>query len=271
MIISLVNNKGGVLKTTIATNVSSVISMSEAKPKVVILDLDGQGNVAVTFGQHPERLENTAIDVFRGLKTVDDCLLRISDNFDVLPCNFELGFVDIDVAVAGELKKQKKFLSQELYTAGDIKRVILSLNKKYDYVILDTPPTMATIVSICLDVSDLVIIPFEPDHYSVVGLMRIINTIADFKRRNRSLKGLVVPTKVNTRIKLHNDVIKLITQKINNIRDVRMSNSFISLTTKPASAVGYERVPIVMSSVKSKYRDEYSKLAAEIINELKKT
>lgn len=268
MIISFINNKGGVLKTTMATNIASAIAKSQTGSRVVIVDLDGQGNVSATFGQHPERLKNTLIDVFRKKKSISDCVLTCYTNLDILPCNFELSFVDIDVATANMMKQKKKPLSPDLYTSDDIKNVIRELDKNYDYVILDTPPTMATIVSICLSISNLVVIPFEPDQYSLLGLMRIVDTISDFKKKNSNLRVLVVPTKVSARVRLHVDVINLIKQKLKPQSNITMSKNIVSLTTKPAASVGYERIPIVLSASKTKYHEEYNMITEEIIDQL---
>lgn len=255
MIISFINNKGGVLKTTLSTNVAGAISKIFPNSKIIIVDLDGQGNVSATFGQHPERLKNTLIDVFREEKDVEDCVLNVYPGIDILPCNFELSFVDLDV-------------SQGEYKASTIKDLIKKLDEKYDYVIVDTPPAMSTIVSVAMSVSRLVVIPFEPDQYSILGLMRIAETIESFKKKNTKLTALVVPTKVNLRTRLHSDVMDLVKNKVSK-KNIPISKSFVSYTTKSAAAVGYEKLPIVLIGMKSKYQDEYISIAKEIINLIK--
>lgn len=201
MIISFINNKGGVLKTTLATNVAGALTKIQTKSRVIIVDLDGQGNVSATFGQHPGRLTNTLIEVLRKEIPIDDSIINQLPGLDILPCNQELGFVDLDVS-KGE------------YKASDIKDILKTLEKRYDYVIVDTPPAMSTIVSVVMSVSRLVVIPFEPDQYSMLGLMRIVEAMEGFKKRNPQLSAIVVPTKFVARTRLHQDVLDIVRKKL---------------------------------------------------------
>lgn len=256
MIISFVNNKGGVLKTTLSTNIAGALSKIKPNSKIIIVDLDGQGNVSATFGQHPEKLKNTIIDVLRDNISVEEAIINTQCiGLDILPCNHELSFVDIDVA-NGE------------YKASNIKEVLLYLEKKYDYVLVDTPPAMSTIVSVAMSISKLIVIPFEPDQYSMLGLMRIVETMEKFKKKNPKLLAMVVPTKFSARTRLHQDVLALVIEKLK-AKKVSVSKQYISYTTKSASAVGYERLPIVLLTQKSKYQDEYILVAKEILNKVK--
>lgn len=263
MIISFVNNKGGVLKTTMATNVAGSLVKLCPEQRKVILDLDGQGNVSASFGQNPERLNNTLIDIllkvpkFNGANSsieIDDCLLPVYEGLDILPCNFELNFADIDIA-------RKK------YKASDIAEIVKQLTRRYDFVLLDTPPNMATLVSTAMSLSDVIVIPFEPDQYSMLGLMRIVETIDTFKEKNPNLKTILVPTKVNMRTRLHNDVIELVKSKAHK-NNVVFSEHFVSLTSKSSAAVGYEKLPISLVSPTSnkKYQTEYLEITKEILN-----
>ncbi|QMT98529.1 ParA family protein [Mycoplasma tullyi] len=255
MIISFINNKGGVLKTTLATNICGVFSKFFPKSRSVIVDLDGQGNVSATFGQHPERLKNTLIDIFRGEKDIDDCVLNVFPSIDILPSNHELSFVDMDVA-------------RKEYKLSVIKNLIEKLEEMYDFVFLDTPPAMSTIVSVSMHISDMIVIPFEPDQYSILGLLRVIDTIETFRERNEDLKVLVVPTKVNARTRLHNDVLNIVKTKLSK-KDIPLSKNIVSFTTKSSASVGYEKLPIVLINQRSKYQEEYIEITKEIINLLK--
>ncbi|QZX49149.1 ParA family protein [Mycoplasma sp. E35C] len=252
MVISFVNNKGGVLKTTLATNICAVFSKFFPKRKSIIVDLDGQGNVSATFGQHPERLTNTIIDILEGQIDIEDCVLNVFPGIDILPSNHALSFVDQDVA-------QKK------YKAEHILQLILKLEQIYDFVFLDTPPAMSTMVSVAMRASDMIVIPFEPDQYSILGLLRIIDTVEIFRENNEYLKVLVVPTKVNSRTRLHNDVLSIVKTKVNK-KDIPLSKNVVSFTTKSSASVGYEKLPIVLINQKTKYQQEYVEITKEIIN-----
>ena len=252
MIIGIVNNKGGVLKTTISTNLAAALSLDNKK--VIIVDLDGQGNVIATFGKNPFSIKNTVMNFLKGECNLSDCIIKQKNNLDILPGNDDLNFFDYYV--------KSNYISQ-----SNLKLTIKKLNQIYDYVIIDTPPAMSTIVAIVLSINDVLLIPFEPDQYAVLGLKRIIQAAQEFKQKNNrtNMKILAVPTKVNSRVTIHNEIIednirpKLLTEGI------YVTKTFISSSTKSTASVGYEKVPIVFSVIKSKYQEEYKILKNEIL------
>lgn len=254
MIIGVVNNKGGVLKTTLSTNLAATLSLKGKK--VIIVDLDGQGNVIATFGKNPNNMEHTIIDFLRNECNLNDCILELRNNLYVIPGNDDLNFFDYYVQ-SSEIKQ------------SDLKLTLKKLNEVYDYVIIDTPPNMSTVVAIVLSVCNTAIIPFEPDQYAILGLKRIVDATKEFiNKGNSQMKVIAVPTKVNTRVTIHNEIIE------SNIRPklvgqgVYVTRTYISASTKSTASVGYEKVPIVFSVVKSKYQDEYFSLRDEILNYL---
>lgn len=252
MLIGVVNNKGGVLKTTLSTNFGSCLALSGKK--TIIVDLDGQGNVAATFGKNPYNLNKTVMDVIKEEVKISEVIVNIKPNLDLLLGNDELNYFDI-------------LLNKNEIKISNLKNVLSYLNSIYDFVIIDTPPNMSTIVATVLSMVDVVLIPFEPDQYAILGLKRIVDASKEFMDKNhKTIKIIAIPTKVNTRVTIHNEIIeesikpKLIPQQ------VYVSNNFISSSTKSTASVGYEKVPIVYSIVKSKYQDEYHNLTSEILN-----
>lgn len=255
MIISIVNNKGGVLKTTLSTNFSACLSLK--KKKTILVDLDGQGNVIATFGKNPYNIENTIIDYMKGDIELASIITKERDYLDILPSNDQINYFDI-------------FENKNLISKSSLKDLLKKLNTVYDYVVIDTPPNMSTIVSIVLSMSDVVLIPFEPDQYAILGLKRIVDVSKEFMiRNNKKIKIIAIPTKVNNRVTIHNEIIHDVIKPKLLQQGVYMVKNFISSSTKSTSAVGYEKVPIVFSIVKSKYQDEYFLLTDEILNEIK--
>ena len=136
----------------------------------------------------------------------------------------------------------------------------------FDYVIIDTPPTMSSIVSVVLSITNVVLIPFEPDQYAVLGLRRVAKACNTFKEKNNpNLKVIAIPTKVNNRANIHKEIINIAIRPKLNAQGVIVTNSFISSSTKSTAAVGYERVPIVLSVQKNKFQKEYEILKNEIL------
>lgn len=255
MIISIVNNKGGVLKTTLSTNFSACLSLK--KKKTILVDLDGQGNVIATFGKNPYNIENTIIDYIKGDIDLNSIITKERDYFDIIPSNDQINYFDI-------------LLNKNVINISSLKNLLNKLNAMYDYVVIDTPPNMSTIVAVVLSISDVILIPFEPDQYAILGLKRIVDASQDFmKKNNKKIKIIAIPTKVNNRVTIHNEIINDVIKPKLIQQDVYMSKNFISSSTKSTSSVGYEKVPIVFSIIKSKYQDEYFALTDEIINKIK--
>lgn len=254
MIFGIVNNKGGVLKTTISTNLAASLSISHKK--TIIMDLDGQGNVAATFGENPNNLKFTVMDFLKGDCSLNDVILNVKNNISILPSNDELNFFDLLINT-GSIKQ------------SDLKLLINKLNEIYDYVIIDTPPNMSTIVATVLSIVNVTLIPFEPDQYAILGLKRIIDAAKEFiAKSNHNMKIIVIPTKVNTRVTIHNEIIEQAIRPKLSLQNVYVTKNFISATTKSTASVGYERVPIVLSIIKSRYQDEYHALKKEILDYL---
>lgn len=252
MKIGVVNNKGGVLKTTLSTNLAASLSM-EGK-KVIIVDLDGQGNVIATFGKKPDDLEFSIMDFLNGKCYWEDILIKKTENLHIIPGNDELNYFDF-------------LINQKKITQSSLKVLISKLDELYDYVIIDTPPAMSVVVATTLSIVDVALVPFEPDQYATLGLKRIINAAKEFKEKNNpNMKIVAIPTKVNTRVTIHNDIIEQSLKPKLKTQGVYVTSNFISSTTKSTAAVGYERVPLVMSVFKSKYQDEYHDLKKEILN-----
>lgn len=254
MIFGIVNNKGGVLKTTLSTNLAASLSISHKK--TIIMDLDGQGNVAATFGENPNNLKFTVMDFLKGDCSLNDVILNVKNNISILPSNDELNFFDLLINT-GSIKQ------------SDLKLLINKLNEIYDYVIIDTPPNMSTIVATVLSIVNVTLIPFEPDQYAILGLKRIIDAAKEFiAKSNHNMKIIVIPTKVNTRVTIHNEIIEQAIRPKLSLQNVYVTKNFISATTKSTASVGYERVPIVLSIIKSRYQDEYHALKKEILDYL---
>lgn len=258
MIISVINNKGGVLKTTIATNLAAALSL--LKKKVLVIDLDGQGNVCATFGKNPDSLEYSIIDI---LKTQNDGFQKISFEdvmipqrepyLHILPSNDEMNAFDF-------------YISNGTFKPSDIQKIIRDSEKDYDFVIMDTPPNMSTVVLNAISISDLTIIPFEPDQYAILGLKRVAKLcIAKSQQIEKKIKLIAIPTKVNKNTNIHREIIEVGIKPFLKNHGIYLTNTYISQSTKSTASVGYERLPIVLSIVKSKFQEEYFTLRDEIL------
>ena len=164
-VIAIANQKGGVGKTTTAVNLAS--SLAATKRRVLLIDLDPQGNATTATGLNEEK-PNTLYDLFFNNTPIKDCIYKSADDFWVLPGDQNLIALDVGIR---ENKKQN-FLSTELK----------NIDNEFDYTIIDTPPTLNQLTIEALFAASGTLIPLQCEYYSlegVAGLMQTIQTLSD--------------------------------------------------------------------------------------------
>ena len=168
--ICLINQKGGVGKTTSAVSLAANLSLRGYS--VCLFDCDPQGSSTMwSTGQEPEYC---LIDVLKGTKKVEDVIIK-SEKFDVVPATLAMDGADIQ-------------LFQELDRHSLLKEAISNIN--YDFIIFDGPPSLTILSTNALIASDWVLIPLEASGLSLVGIRTLFNTINKVKRKNRDLEIL---------------------------------------------------------------------------------
>jgi chromosome partitioning protein len=175
----LANQKGGVAKTTTAVNIAAGLALLEKK--VLLVDLDPQGNLTEGLGFDPDSLEKTTYDLIMENASVSDVMLQRSENLFVLPANIELSGAEVELlSLAGK--------DQRLRSA-------LAGVEGFDYIIIDLPPSLGQLTINGLTAAREVMIPCSAEFYALKGLKRLIGTIDDIRKwSNPSLEitGIIV-------------------------------------------------------------------------------
>ena len=161
-IISIANQKGGVGKTTTSINLSA--SLAAYKKKVLLIDLDPQGNATMGSGLDKQACNLSIYHVLTGKNTTQEVIARVSGDYDVLPANRDL--------VAAEVE-----LLKEIGRESRLKSALEPVRQNYDYIIIDCPPTLNMLTVNALVASDGVIIPMQCEYFSLEGLADLNNTI----------------------------------------------------------------------------------------------
>ncbi|AWG44848.1 chromosome partitioning protein ParA (plasmid) [Priestia filamentosa] len=260
-VICINNNKGGVLKTTTTTNLAGVLASKGEK--ILIVDADNQSNVSLSFGLVPDDFRTSLYDVLTGGVPAEDCIASIHTNIDLLPSNREL--ISFEFDVIGDIQSYP----EPFYLMKDN---LEHLRKKYDYILIDTPPSLGLMNGNVFTFSDYVLIPYAPELFSMRSLIEVVNTINDFKElHNPDLEILgVLRTIVNSITNLHNDVI----QETNKYADQHQINVFETVipdTVQFSNAVAYHRLPATLIPKKKNFdkAELYFQLWEEIQNKLK--
>ena len=164
--IVIANNKGGVAKTT--TSLCLAAGLREKKKKVLLIDLDMQQNLALTCGVDVvEDLDGSSLyDVFHGKADINNCLFQIFDNIadlDILVGGINLIYADEDRKI----------------NEDSLNKALMNLDKQYDFIVIDTPPSITTSTKMAIKAADDLIIPIRPDVYSLWGIGSLDGFIQD--------------------------------------------------------------------------------------------
>lgn len=255
-IIAISTNKGGVLKTSLTTNLAGVLSKTN---RILIVDTDNQGNAALSFGKNPDQFERTIYDVL--LEGIDPkkAICNVYENIDILPANDDMAFFEFDVLTEVD-RYPEPF--------GLLKNALEPIQDDYDFILIDTPPNLGLTQGNVLTFADEVLIPFQPESYSMRSLVKILKSIDDFRDRyNPGLSVLgVVGTLVDTRTVLHSQVLQECRAYCFN-NSIRMFDTIIPRTVRFASSVAYEGLPATLTDKNNALVASYFELAKEMLTQ----
>ena len=247
-IIAIANQKGGVGKTTTSINLSACIGARGKK--VLVIDMDPQGNTTSGYGIQKNELENTVYELIMGDCSVEDCILKeIVPNVSVLPANVNLAAAEIELIGV----KDKDFI---------LKNEIDWVKDSYDFVIIDCPPSLNLLTINAMTTADAVLVPIQCEYYALEGLSQLIHTINLVKERlNPSLNmDGVVFTMYDSRTNLSNQVVENVKNNLNQ----KVYNTLIPRNIRLAEAPSYGQ-PISMYDPRSAGAESYMALAEEVI------
>ena len=212
--------------------------------KVLIVDMDAQGSSIETFNIDPDNLEHTIYDVLIGEKKVEDVLVKLDKNLDILPSNYNMNFLEFDI-----LPETEKYPFPAFFKL--LEKALETIKDDYDYILIDTPPSMGLVQMNVLTIADKVIIPIVPETYAMKGLPRIIKGINEFKKvHNPKLEiAGVVFTMVDYRTALHSDYAQKIKAYCKEF-DIHYFESEIKKSIRFADAIASEGKPATLTKYK---------------------
>lgn len=250
-IISLINQKGGTGKTTTTLSVGS--ALSRAGYKVLLIDIDPQGNLTTSAGlTNLGESEPTVYEVLKGEADINDAVKQKRGLYDILPTDIRQSGADLELAsVPG----------RELL----LKEAIQSLKPEYDYILIDCPPSLSIITLMGLTACNSVIIPVQAQYLALQGMAQLINTIELVKKRmNTGIEvGGVVLTMYDNRKTLDREVLENIQAAFPGKVFKTMISNNVSLAEAPAFGMDiFEYKP------DSKGAQQYKELTQEIIKKL---
>jgi len=168
-IISIVNQKGGVGKTTTAVNLAS--SVAQMGKKVLLVDMDSQANATSSFGISQKKVQYTIYDILINNVEIKDVIVTSAyDNIDVIPSHIDLAGAEIEMVVANN----REFL---------LKNALNTIRHLYDFIFIDCPPSLGLLTLNGLAASNSILIPIQPEYFALEGVSKLINTVRQVKKR----------------------------------------------------------------------------------------
>jgi len=254
-LLALVNQKGGCGKTTTAVNLAACLAVN--KRRVLLIDLDPQANATVSLGVDPGRLTRTIYQVLvddsmddgTGLELASVIVPSNVPNLDVAPSSIDLAAAELE-------------LSARVGREKSLRKKILPVRDRYDYIIIDTPPSLGLLTLNALVACEEVIIPIQTHYYALLGMRQLLRTLKVVREEvghQIEIAG-VVPTMYDARTSISKEIIHGIREYFGN--KVFASAIHFNIKLVESSMAG---VPVFVHMRTSRGAQEYMSLAKEVM------
>jgi len=248
-VIAIANQKGGVAKTTTAVNLSACLAASGKK--VLLVDVDPQGNASSGLGVDKEKLDHCIYDVLINDLPVKSVMLPAEiEGLDVVPATIQLAGAEIELVTV---------ISRE----SKLQKALEKVSEEYDFVIMDCPPSLGLLTLNALTAADSLIIPIQCEYYALEGLGQLMNTIALVQKHlnpRLQIEGVLL-TMFDARTNLS---IQVVDEVKNHFRD-KVYHTIIPRNVRLSEAPSHGQ-PIILYDPKSKGAEMYYDFAKEVIS-----
>ncbi len=247
-VIAIANQKGGVGKTTTAVNLSSCLAFKGKK--VLIIDIDPQGNTTSGLGIDKKNINKSIYDVLINDEDIEATLIDTPvENLKICPSNIQLAGAEVELV---------SVISRETR----MKAAVASIREKFDFILIDCPPSLGLLTVNSLTAADTVLVPIQCEYYALEGLSQLMNTVKLVQKHlnpNLDVEGVVL-TMFDARTNLSIQVVEEVKRHFKN----KVYRTIIPRNVRLSEAPSYG-LPIILYDAKSKGAECYIELAEEVI------
>lgn len=247
-VVAVINQKGGVGKSTTVINLSACLG--EGKKKVLVIDFDPQGNSTSGYGVEKEELEHDIYDVILHEQPIEETIVPTCEpNVFIVPATIQLATAEIELVSA---------MARE----SVLKEAVEKIKDEFDYIFIDCPPSLGLLTINALVAADSLIIPIQCEYYALEGVAKLLESMQMVKRRmNPDLEIFgVVMTMFDSRTTLSKQVV----DEVQGYFGKKMFKTIIPRNVKLSEAPSHG-LPVAMYARVSKGALAYSKLAREVV------
>lgn len=247
-IISVTNQKGGVGKTTTCVNLASYVA--DAGKKVLLIDIDPQGNACASLGVEVEKGKNSIYEVLLGeVQTKDAIYKSVVKNLDVLPSTVDLAGAEVDLVYVDNRENV-------------LKEALKDIKNSYDFIFIDCPPSLGLLTVNALTATDSIIIPIQCEYFPLVGLGQLMNTVRLIKKHlnpNIEIEGVLLTMKDN-----RSNLVSQVAGEIKKYFETKVYDTYIPRNVRLAESPSHSK-PILLYDSKSKGATAYKALCEEFL------
>ncbi|CAM3152191.1 ParA family protein [Leuconostoc rapi] len=247
-IIALANQKGGVGKTTTSVNLGA--ALAQAGKRVLLVDIDAQGNATSGSGVDKSELERDSYDVIVDLVPIRDVIVP-TDNYDLVPATIQLSGAEIELA--GQEKREYR-----------LKKALAAVDDNYDFILIDNPPALGLLTVNAFTAANAILIPVQTEFYALEGLGQLLNTIELVRKQfnpELDISGILL-----TMYDGRTNLAKQVSEEVRNYFGSKVYATVIPRSVRLSEAPSYGQA-IIDFDPRSVGAQVYNELAQEVLKQ----